>query len=64
MDFWQFGWPQTGGWAPGNTSGGEFTEFVGSSNGPINARLQPSIHGATPWKHLVRQLPLWRARTS
>ncbi|AMV19758.1 DUF1559 domain-containing protein [Planctomyces sp. SH-PL14] len=46
MDFWQFGSPQTGGWAPGNTSGGEFTEFVGSCNGPINARLQPSVHGA------------------
>ncbi len=46
MDFWQFGSPQTGGWAPGNTSGGEFTEVAGTCNGPINARLNPTIHGA------------------
>lgn len=45
MDYWQFGAPQTGPWAPGNDSGTEYSEVTGSTYGPINARLQPSVHG-------------------
>jgi prepilin-type N-terminal cleavage/methylation domain-containing protein/prepilin-type processing-associated H-X9-DG protein len=45
MDFWAFGSPQTGGWAPGNISGTEYSEIAGSCYGQINARLNPTISG-------------------
>jgi prepilin-type processing-associated H-X9-DG protein len=45
MDFWAFGSPQTGGWAPGNISGTEYSEVAGSCYSPINSRLNPSING-------------------
>jgi hypothetical protein len=45
MDFWAFGCPQSGGWAPGNVSGTEYSEGVGSAGPPINSRLNPLAHG-------------------
>lgn len=45
MDYWQFGMPQSGGWAPGSESGTEFSEVAGSTYGPINSRLNPAVNG-------------------
>ncbi len=47
MDYWQFGSPQTGPWqcVPGNISGTEYSEGLGSCQSPINSRRNPNIAG-------------------
>jgi type II secretory pathway pseudopilin PulG len=45
MDYWAFGCPQSGGWAPGNAGGTEYSEGVGSTGPKINSRLDPTAPG-------------------
>lgn len=45
MDFWLFGAPQTGNWAPGNAGGTEYSEGVGSAGPRINSRKDPTQPG-------------------
>lgn len=46
MDYWQLGAPQTGTWFPGNSSGTEFSEGIGSTGPRMNSRLDLSVPGA------------------
>ena len=45
MDYWTLAAPQTEPWEPGTFSGTEFSEGVGSTAVPINASLDPTMHG-------------------
>ncbi|ADG66791.1 protein of unknown function DUF1559 [Planctopirus limnophila DSM 3776] len=45
FDHWIISIPQSGGWAPGNTSGSEFSECTGSAAVKINAALDLTVRG-------------------
>lgn len=45
MDYWYFGSPQIDPWNEEGLAGTEFSEFVGSTAAPLNARFRPRING-------------------